>query len=111
LFTTAADIPFKTRIEYAKKIAQGKFVVMQAKTRPFVAYLACVYPIFIGIAYLHAHNITHSDLKPGNVLFGPSGEIQISDFGKRPLYCFFYFSASVFPQFRGIFAVSFLCQA
>ena len=34
-----------------------------------------------GIAVLHAQGIVHRDIKPGNVILGPSGEARIVDFG------------------------------
>ncbi|EUC63382.1 tyrosine kinase catalytic domain protein, partial [Rhizoctonia solani AG-3 Rhs1AP] len=34
-----------------------------------------------GLAHMHMLDIVHSDLKPENVLIGPTGEIKISDFG------------------------------
>ncbi len=37
--------------------------------------------ILKGVAYLHAQDITHSDLKPRNILVNPEGKIKIIDFG------------------------------
>lgn len=34
-----------------------------------------------GLAVLHAKGIVHRDIKPGNVLLGPSGDARIVDFG------------------------------
>lgn len=40
-----------------------------------------MYQILSGVHFLHAHNIMHRDLKPGNILLYQGGLVKITDFG------------------------------
>ncbi|KAH7648529.1 cell division control 28 [Cryptosporidium bovis] len=40
-----------------------------------------MFQLLNGMAYCHAHNIMHRDLKPQNVLMGMDGVLKIGDFG------------------------------
>jgi mitogen-activated protein kinase kinase kinase 3 len=56
----------------------------------------CTAQILSGLAYLHAMQIAHStflcrDIKGGNILVGPNGEVKLADFGLAKKVCSFSF--------------------
>lgn len=52
-----------------------------AKGLPPKKAMELLKPIAQGVAYAHSKSIVHNDLKPGNVLVTPQGEVRVMDFG------------------------------
>ncbi len=48
---------------------------------PFTEKVRIARDIAYGLAYLHAYDIVHGDVKPTNILFNEEGQVRITDFG------------------------------
>jgi DNA-directed RNA polymerase specialized sigma24 family protein len=71
----------------------GHFMVMEfVEGCDLASHLACrkmdatlahvvVRQIAEALAYAHAHGVIHGDLKPANVMLGPTGKVTVTDFG------------------------------
>jgi serine/threonine protein kinase len=70
----------KCVIEYCPKGSLANFLPELSKTS-YHNLLKIAYQIASGLVVIHAAEIIHGDLKPGNVLIGPDGRIRIADFG------------------------------
>ena len=74
----------------AMKLVKGKTLaaLQQEQTSPNALrgqLLAIFEQICQAVAYAHAHRVIHRDLKPGNVMVGKFGEVQVMDWGLAKL--------------------------
>lgn len=60
-------------------------VINREKTQeerfPLTEKIRIARDIAYGLAYLHAYDIIHGDIKPSNILFNDEGQVRITDFG------------------------------
>ncbi len=65
------------------KLVRGKNWKEDLEQRPdaLVAQLEILNQICNAVAFAHSHGIVHNDLKPGNVMLGPFGEVLVMDWG------------------------------
>lgn len=48
---------------------------------PEETIIKCISQIAVGMAFLHERKILHRDIKPGNILIDPEGNLKLSDLG------------------------------
>ena len=70
------------RAFYAMKLVQGKRLDEHAQALPKLAdRLRAFLRICDAVAFAHAAGVLHRDLKPGNIMVGPFGEVLVMDWG------------------------------
>jgi formylglycine-generating enzyme required for sulfatase activity/tRNA A-37 threonylcarbamoyl transferase component Bud32 len=70
----------------AMKLIKGATLDELLRTRPDPSadrgrFVAAFEQVCQAVAYAHAHDVIHRDLKPGNVMVGNFGEVQVMDWG------------------------------
>jgi serine/threonine protein kinase len=70
----------------AMKLIQGRTLGERLRDRPdpladLPLYLGVVEQVCLGVGYAHSRGVIHRDLKPGNVMVGEFGEVQVMDWG------------------------------
>jgi serine/threonine protein kinase len=74
------------RAFYTMKLVQGKRLDEHVATVPSLSdRLRIFLRICDAVAFAHAHGVLHRDLKPGNVMVGPFGEVLVMDWGLSKL--------------------------
>lgn len=71
---------------YTMKLVQGKRLDEHVADVPSLSdRLRIFLRICDAVAFAHAHGVLHRDLKPGNVMVGPFGEVLVMDWGLSKL--------------------------
>ncbi len=69
------------RAWYAMKLVRGETLWRAAALLPHSETLRLFLRVCEAVAFAHAHDIVHGDLKPENVMIGAFGEVMVMDWG------------------------------
>lgn len=58
---------------YETLLDKGKLSLSEAKS--------VIAPVCAALGFAHQHNVVHRDLKPGNIMLTPEGQVKVMDFG------------------------------
>ncbi len=67
-------------MEYVPGQTLGDFIRSYGRLPPTEAALVAA-EIADALSFAHAHGVVHRDVKPGNVLITPQGQVKVTDFG------------------------------
>jgi len=67
-------------MEYVPGQTLGDFIHSYGRLPPTEAALVAA-EIADALSFAHAHGVVHRDVKPGNVLITPQGQVKVTDFG------------------------------
>ncbi|MCU1291976.1 MAG: hypothetical protein JWP08_826 [Bryobacterales bacterium] len=56
-------------------------IISSGNTLPLLEKLEIMYQVAEGLMYAHARGVIHRDIKPGNIMVLPDGDVKIMDFG------------------------------
>ncbi|KAL5752148.1 hypothetical protein ACOSQ2_022655 [Xanthoceras sorbifolium] len=78
-----SELGEETLSVYLEYVSGGSIHKLLQEYGPFREPVIQTYTrqILLGLAYLHARNTVHRDIKGANILVDPNGEIKLADFG------------------------------
>jgi serine/threonine protein kinase len=79
------DVQEEGKVHYiAMRYVQGttlRDILHDNGALPLEAILNIIVPVASALHYAHRHGVIHRDVKPGNILVEPDGNVLLTDFG------------------------------